>query len=347
MKRKNEFDILENADESIVNELSEIPVLTESQKKHIYNMSRRNLNKMKRENIKTETEYKEDEFTVSGVDVVKGGQWFRFFYTAVACIVAVVGLGSAVFLLKNSADTVVNETAPDVMSYVTTSSDNSLHTTEVSADTVSTSAVSGYIASAVTESAVQTEEQFTAETVSAFTETTSAEITETTTSAEIISDDKTDYIQITKELMKALEVIDGLYCGSEMSYDIRDYFVYAATGEYYYRVNGSKNNLLTQDDIVNYINSHYTEGYSMSTDTLFYGERPVYVEYNGVLYMREVARGGRYSWTDDAPEIIDITDNSFTAICKNDFYGGVLTVVLYIENDGEGWKINDIIADEW
>ena len=93
MKENREFDILENADDSEVELLAEVSVLTGKEKKRMKKMSKDKLNKSFGENKMG------DE--VSGVERYKRPKWYSFAAVA-ACLVLICGIvGTTVFLGKH------------------------------------------------------------------------------------------------------------------------------------------------------------------------------------------------------------------------------------------------------
>lgn len=92
MKENREFDILENADDSEVELLAEVPVLTEKEKKRMKKMSRDKLSRKLGES--------EMGDEVSGVEQYKRPKWYSFAAVA-ACLVLICGIvGTTVFLGK-------------------------------------------------------------------------------------------------------------------------------------------------------------------------------------------------------------------------------------------------------
>lgn len=98
MKKHNEFNILENADDSTIDMLSEVPALTNREKKRILKASKNKLaSRQKNSGIKQYTPACE----VSGVDVYKRPKWHVFAGLA-ACLVLTGSITATMFALNKN-----------------------------------------------------------------------------------------------------------------------------------------------------------------------------------------------------------------------------------------------------
>ena len=95
MKEKNELDVLENAEQSVIDRLTaEYPPRDEKEKEKVFSMSER---KIKYRSNQTE---KTAEQTVSGVEVYKRPKWQKFLSIAAAAVLIVGGLGGGAYAYK-------------------------------------------------------------------------------------------------------------------------------------------------------------------------------------------------------------------------------------------------------
>lgn len=95
MKEKNELDVLENAEQSVIDRLTaEYPPRDEKEKEKVFSMSER---KFKYRSNQTE---KTAEQTVSGVEVYKRPKWQKFLSIAAAAVLIVGGLGGGAYAYR-------------------------------------------------------------------------------------------------------------------------------------------------------------------------------------------------------------------------------------------------------
>lgn len=110
MKKHNDFDILENADDNTIDMLSEVPALTNREKKRILTASKKKLaSRQKKSGIQQYTPACE----VSGVDVYKRPKWHIFAGLA-ACLVLTGSITATMLALNknNKAPTKQSPTTP-------------------------------------------------------------------------------------------------------------------------------------------------------------------------------------------------------------------------------------------
>ena len=92
MKEKNELDVLENAEQSVIDRLTtEYPPRDEKEKEKIFSMSERKFKD--RSNVAEKT----TEQTVSGVEVYSRPKWQRFLSIAAAAALVIGGLGGGAY----------------------------------------------------------------------------------------------------------------------------------------------------------------------------------------------------------------------------------------------------------
>ncbi len=103
MKEKNELDVLENAEQSVIERLTaEYPPRDEKEKEKIFSMSERKC-KNRSDNI-----IRNEEQTVSGVEVYKRPRWQRFLSVAAAFAIVVGGVAGGAYAYRQFRN---NETA--------------------------------------------------------------------------------------------------------------------------------------------------------------------------------------------------------------------------------------------
>jgi len=186
--KKNEFDIFNDPDDEIINEIAaNYPVLTDKEKERMFSMSERKYN------INNSMNNNENGDEVSGVDRYTRPVWHRYAAIAATFVLLAGGIGGSIALgkhmnkNKNSDDNfIAATTAITTVSTVTASPETTTESlTATNAQTVTETARTETETYAETETSVsETASETTTEAVSDTTETT-----ETTT---VTTDDRRD-----------------------------------------------------------------------------------------------------------------------------------------------------------
>ncbi len=329
MSKNNQFDILENADDAIVERLAQTAIITDDAKKRMFNMSKKKLSQMQRENnIKTVDETEAEE-TVSGVEKYKP-KWYRTVASAAACIAVLIGIAGAVVLLKKSGGSGVDEPPPVIQATVSTTSETTAYVS-TSQITMSTSNHTTYTNSTSTLEAVSTE-TFTEQTEPS----TTAEVIETPAETEQTAANP-EYPSIARELFEKITVFEKL-SSSAVDYDFD-----AKPDGYdgYYLVNNFPYNSVDEmrEDLLNTMSASSVSRYSSLLDT----DAPLYIDTNGSVYIQPYPRGGLYTnFEYNTIEIISETDTSFTASVNFDNFGAVSKAVMECAYVNGKWIIDKI-----
>lgn len=104
MKEKNEFDVLENTEQSVTDRLSaEFPPIDEDEKEKVFRMSEKKFNNL------ANGYSDEDEQSVSGVEIYKRPVWKKCLTVAAAGAVIIGGTAGGIKALKNFTNVPVQE----------------------------------------------------------------------------------------------------------------------------------------------------------------------------------------------------------------------------------------------
>lgn len=154
MKEKNELDMLRNADNGIVDRLADMQFLSDKEKERMYKMSTMKLNALQERAAGIEMNAANEDMTVRGTEVYRKPVWFKPAVTAAACLVTVLGLTGAAFLLKGfrGGDDGDIDAPPPVMAS-TTGTQTETETSEV---TTSAASVSSTVTTVLTTKVIVT-----------------------------------------------------------------------------------------------------------------------------------------------------------------------------------------------
>jgi L-ascorbate metabolism protein UlaG (beta-lactamase superfamily) len=142
-----------------------------------------------------------------------------------------------------------------------------------------------------------------------------------------------------KDLRDALAFADRLMCGSGIETDINTEYK-ADDGTVYHK---SVDNIYnTTTAVRNHLYRYMTEQFISSQYNYILGsESPKCIDVNGELYIEYRPIGGRYSFADEDPVIVE-SANGYSINIKNNSYGAEETVVLDVVKDNGSWKINGV-----
>lgn len=122
--KEREFDMLENADDTTVELLADVPVLTKEEKERMLAMSKKKLDRMNRE---SNIAVNDDEIQVSGVERYQRPKW-KTFASMAACLVLVGGIAGSVFAISRGGKSGKTSTP---MAQVTTAATTAESTTGI------------------------------------------------------------------------------------------------------------------------------------------------------------------------------------------------------------------------
>lgn len=97
-------------------------------------------------------------------------------------------------------------------------------------------------------------------------------------------------------------------------------------------------NYSSKADIENFVSAYMTGEARDYFSFLTSGEKSVFEEINGELYVADEGRGCGFNWTNDT-EIKDSSESGFTVIADYEDYGAVSSAEVNIVNDNGFWKI--------
>lgn len=159
---KNEFDVFEDPDDEILNEIAaNYPILTEEEKERMFSMSERKYN------ITNNMNNNENGDEVSGVDRYTGRTWHRYAAVAAAFVLLAGGIGGSIALGKHMDK---NKRSDDKLT-ATTAITTEMQTTSADATTAEyTNAVNDSLVTAVTQTAIVTAAEKSTETTTVTTD---------------------------------------------------------------------------------------------------------------------------------------------------------------------------------
>ena len=373
MKNKNIFDMLENAEDELMDDFTDMsPEISDERLDKLLAVSERNY-KMKKKEIeraKKDNNINYDADSVSGVERAKRPVWLAPLLTA-ASLVLVTGavIGSIALLNRNGRSVGGND-------------DFSTATTSTVENTVISTTATG---TAVTEESGTTVTTTVEET--AVTEANTTEPNDVQQAGNIsASDDLSRYVfeiyKRSEDISMALEGI-GVQCGTDYimfnidpeagysCYDLeKKNGEWAQDRVFYLPVTDER--FSSYDELRQYIRSAFSENCFVYTSFIGNGKTGLddvevggyldsskigsYIEYRGKLYMFAPSGGKGYVppvYSDDYPVIIaNKTDTSFTAYIT-EYYGGAsdfpdlencscAQVSFILDPEYNDWRIDDI-----
>ncbi|MGN0620284.1 MAG: hypothetical protein ACI4I9_00305 [Porcipelethomonas sp.] len=344
MNKSNKLHILDNADDNIIDQLSSFPVLTENEKERMFVMSKRKLNKLRRNISMPDTQNDPDETSVNGSEHYRRTFSYKPFLTVAACLVVAVGAAGTVHMLKNSGGgNGIVDIDPDPASSAATENTESTAVTEgrknvtVSKETVPEDEY---------ENIERANEIIAQEKAEAERIAEAEREADRSAEEEIAMLEMQDQIEqencktIALELMNALDKIDRIGGGAGLAYDDSINPYYDEDGNIKY-AKVTDTQFGSTFELRNYMDEYFTENlidqrYSDILDT----DEPRCIDYDDSLYIDITRpRGCGFFWADSQVYISDVTYNSFTAVAEYEDFGAVSRLSMNIVLE-DSWKID-------
>ena len=143
-----------------------------------------------------------------------------------------------------------------------------------------------------------------------------------------------------KDIRDTLAFADRLMCGTGVNTDTNTEYTTDDGTVYHKSIDGYYK---TTDDVRNYLRLHMTEQFLDNEYGFLFGtEHPKCIDVNGELYIEYRPIGGRYSFEDEDPVVVD-NGNGYSIEIKNNDYGAEDTVVVEVVKEDGKWKITDVI----
>lgn len=147
-----------------------------------------------------------------------------------------------------------------------------------------------------------------------------------------------------KQVVSALGLLDTLYSGG-IEKDMESTFKNEA-GTAYFKVTDSR--FQSAAELRTFVSEHFADSFINSEySDLLGGDSPLYTDFEGALYGRDMARGGRYSFG-NAPAVKVEKANGEGAVVQTEFddMGAVTKLNISVEKADGVWKITGVnIAD--
>jgi len=161
------------------------------------------------------------------------------------------------------------------------------------------------------------------------------------------SESEYDYKEVFEQLMDKFDLANAVVSNDPFEHE-NDYMYEKVNGDavnLYYRITDSR--VSSVNDIENIVKEVFSEDYYEAKCTgLTEGECPLYEENEDGLFTRAAARGWEYEWTDNAPEITEYTENSFTARKLSMLFGQEpVEFEFKVVRESDGWKIDSYTKD--
>lgn len=165
------------------------------------------------------------------------------------------------------------------------------------------------------------------------TETETSEITDTSRHTYEEVSASTDIQTATQILLKNLNIIDRMGgCAVENDYENPVEY----NGRSFRKV--LETDYSSKADIDNFVSAYMTGEAKDYFSFLTSGERNIFEEIDGELYVADESRGCGFNWTNET-EIKNSDENGFTVIAYYEDYGAISSAEINIVNDGGFWKI--------
>lgn len=150
-----------------------------------------------------------------------------------------------------------------------------------------------------------------------------------------------DHQEVFEQLMEKFDLANAVVTNDPFEHE-SDHMYEKVNGDsvnLYFRITDSR--VSSVSDIENIVKGVFSEDYyAVNCSGLTEGEYPLYEENEDGLFTRAAARGWEYEWTDEAPEITDTTENSFTARKLSMLFGQEPVVFEFkVVRESDGWKI--------
>ncbi|MBR5683945.1 MAG: hypothetical protein IKW96_11840 [Ruminococcus sp.] len=173
MKKKNIFDILENAEDELMDDFTDMsPGISDDQLEKLLAVSERNYRMKKKEIERTRKDNDtEGEYTVSGVDRIKRPVWLTPLITAASVVLIAGAVIGSVSLMKNNRNVIIGD---DTHISAEQSGQSGTESTSVSGFGSATDTVVTVTALGTDNKTTKTTETATSDTTAVSTQTTSA-----------------------------------------------------------------------------------------------------------------------------------------------------------------------------
>lgn len=341
MKKNNEFDILNNADEKTIDWLYDHTSVSDRELKKIFDASEKKYTRQKKYFFSVDSDSL-DKTNVIGVERYSHKKFCKAAFAASICLFTTGAVVTGIILLnKLGRKNTVSPIGPsdyNAFSSTTTYNDNSLPTTynEIHAQTATALTTSSNIYTTLTQSSYsesQTEPETAVQTTVTESTTLTAAVV-TTTEAHISNTECSKYAD---KLLIALNYIDRIG-GGNVTFDMDTAFT-DESGNTFAKVIDTQ--FSNTDDLRNYIESHLTETMiNKRYIEILYVDDPRYIDVNGELYGKVAPKGSGFNFLNKNREISNITDTSFTLYAEFEWYGSTKLMVINIIYDNGEWKID-------
>ena len=306
MKKDRVLDMLENADDKIVDRLS-VPALTEKEKERLLNMSKVKLDRMNYNSINDMTE------EVRGVEKYSKPRWTSFAALA-ASIVLIGGLvGGGVIFSRNSSDYSGNN-------------ESDFNPANASQSTTA----------AATEAA---SEATTSKSGNTTTTVTAAPAVNVTTPAVSYEDDNRAHSAVAVDLMKAMNAVE---LASSGGLHVDGNSPLASDGSHYKVIDGNINgfDFSTMESVKSFLSNNFSGSFYDEHRYLTEGSDPFFMEGSDGIYAKFAGRGNIYCWDKYEPEIISDSEDTFVARAYYEIAGSVTRVDMTIIKNGGKWRVD-------
>lgn len=254
------------------------------------------------------------------------------FICAVTAILSIAALsscgnvGSGSFNSDSSSESLTTQNE-------TTTIDESSSVTESTSDKSSSESSAQEITSANSDSSSSDKQQQSTSAIESSKDDSS------NSSAEISKSD-TDYDAILNPLLTGLNEVDKLYT-TFIDMSSSEQFI-DSTQLTYSKVTDSR--FTSVSDVKTFVKQYITDSMLDSNgrySQFFSSSSPLYIDYNGALYVRSNAKGGDFTWTNTPAEVSSVTETSFTAIKEYTSFDAPEYMELKLVKTDDGWRINN------
>lgn len=343
--KNNEFDILNNADEEIIEWLSSHEnSLSEKETKRIFAMSEKKYNQKKKYFFLPDVSNDASVSETINVEHYSRPKYYKAVLAASICLILTGAVITCLGLIGRLNNNIVpsQQDPYQYPSFETTTSysESTFSTTYVTAsDTTVTTAAEVTSESKVTafnEPDISEEQSTMLTTVSESAKDIEQNIPSApseTTANDIGQVENTDYKAYADNLPAELNIIEKI-CGGNVSFDMNDSFTnengdtFARVTEFYFT---------NTEELISYIKSNVTEQlfnqrYSDITSR--------YIDIDGKIYGKTDMTESGFTWSDKERNIINITDSSFTILAEFEWYNRNELMVINAALEDGIWKID-------
>lgn len=343
--KNNEFDILNNADEEIIEWLSshENP-LSEKETKRIFAMSEKKYNQKKKYFFLPDVSNDASVSETMNVEHYSRPKYYKAVLAASICLILTGAVITGFGLIGKLNDNIVpsQQDPYQYPSFETTTSysESTFSTTYVTAsDTTVTTATEVTAESTVTtfnDPDIYEEQSTTQTTVSESAEDIKQNIPPSSTSTPVDDNEQEkieEYRAYANQLLIELNSIEKI-CGGNVLFDMNDSFTnengdtFARVAELYFS---------NTDELISYIKSNVTD---QLFNQRYSGISSKYIDADGKIYGKITTTESGYNWLDKKRDIINITDESFTILAEFEWYNSIKLMVINVALENGTWKID-------